>query len=195
MEAWPSGQAEGHPGVSNGSRVFVCLFVFPLAHRVRVQVLLLAQPVQEGGLLLQERLPRREEHGSADVQPDPLPVAPRRGAVVVRRRPGPAGLGRGAGAGGARALSSRLAVFVVVVIVVVAVEPRAAALRFRHVRRFPLLVRGRCHQYRTAEPTGRRDERVRSAADEERVFPPSTHQQAPPSTPTGFQSKSLRLSK
>ena len=117
-----------------------------------MQVLLLARPVQERRLLLEEGLPRREEHRAADVQPDPLPVAPpgrvddRAVADALRRRP--ARFRRG-GRGGGRALP-RLVVFVVVVIIVVviAVAVSVAAVARRRssdVRRFELLVRRCCH--------------------------------------------------
>lgn len=100
-------------------------------------------------MLLEKRLPGRQEHGSADVQPNPLPViSPGRiddGAVpdVLRRRP--AGFGR-VGAGGGRRLS-RLVVFVVVVVIVVAVVSVATGVRRRRadVRGSPLAVRCSCH--------------------------------------------------
>ncbi|MEQ2200705.1 hypothetical protein XENOCAPTIV_001873 [Xenoophorus captivus] len=79
--------------------------MFPArTHRVRVQVLLLAQPVQERSLLLEQGLPRCEEHRSADVQPDPLAVVPPVGvddravSDALRRRP--AGFGGCYGGGG-----------------------------------------------------------------------------------------------
>lgn len=146
-------------------------------HRVRVQVLLLAQPVQEGGLLLEEGLPRGEEHRAPDVQPDPLPVAPRARvddrAVPEALRRLPAGLAR-AGRGGRRALS-RLAVFVVVVvIVVVAVEVEA---------------RGGCHL--GGEKKNRREARDGDEEEEASVrdrcclgsFSPSPAEEAPPTIP------------
>lgn len=120
------------------------------AYRVRVQVLLLAQPVQERSLLLEERLPRREEHRAANVEPNPLPVVPpvrvdnRAVTDALRRRP--AGFCRAGGRG--RALS-RLAVFVVIVVVVivVAVVVVAAVVCWQcsGVRRFPLVLCRRCH--------------------------------------------------
>lgn len=130
-----------------------------------MQVLLLAQPVQERSLLLQQSLPRREEHGAADVQPDPLPIVPagrvddRAVTQALRRRPA---CFSGAGRGGRRALS-RLAVFVVVVIVVVAVVVLAAVVRRRrrHVRRFPLLARCRCHLGKAAGDEVKTTERIR----------------------------------
>lgn len=124
-------------------------------------------------MLLEQRLPRREEHRAADVQPDPLAVVPPgrvdNRAVALRRRP--AGFCR-AGGGGGRALS-RLAVFVVVVIViVVAVVLLAAAVRGQRgdLRRFqPLLRRGRHHE--TAAQTPREGERGRpSVAADASVF-------------------------
>lgn len=122
------------------------------AYRVRMQVLLLAQPVQERSLLLEERLPRREEHRAANVEANPLPVVPpvrvdnRAVTDALRRRP--AGFCR-AGGGRGRALS-RLAVFVVIVVVVivVAVVVVVAAVVCRQcsgVRRFPLVLCRRCH--------------------------------------------------
>lgn len=87
-----------------------------------MQVLLLAQPVQKRSLLLEEGLPRREEHRSADVQPDPLPISPAVGSDDRADAVTDALLRRPAGfcsvRGGGRALS-RLAVFVVVVIIIV----------------------------------------------------------------------------
>lgn len=130
-------------------------------------------------MLLEQRLPRREEHRAADVQPDPLAVVPPgrvdNRAVALRRRP--AGF---RGGGGGRALS-RLAVFVVVVIVVVvAVVLLAAAVRGQRgdLRRFkPLLRRGRHHE--TAAQTPREGERGRpSVTADASVFSPaslSTH--------------------
>ena len=133
-----------------------------------MQVLLLAQSVQERSLLFEEGLPRREEHGAADVQPDPLPVIPAGGVDdrtvtdALRRRP--AGFGR-AGGGGRRALS-RLDVFVVVVviivIVVVAVVVAAVVRRQRgDVLRFPLVVRRRCHLETAARHEMKTSEGVR----------------------------------
>lgn len=121
------------------------------AYRVRMQVLLLAQPVQERSLLLEERLPRREEHRAPNVEANPLPVVPpvrvdnRAVTDALRRRP--AGFCR-AGGGRGRALS-RLAVFVViiVVVIVVAVVVVAAVVcrQCSGVRRFPLVLCRRCH--------------------------------------------------
>lgn len=98
-----------------------------------MQVLLLAQPVQERSLLLEEGLPRREEHRAADVQPDPLPVAPpgrvddRAVTDALRRRP--ARFRRG-GRGGGRVLP-RLVVFVVVVIIVIVILNLLTNYHFR----------------------------------------------------------------
>lgn len=100
-------------------------------------------------MFFEECLPRREEHRAANIQPNPLPVVPsvwvddRAVTDALRRRPA-AGFGRGGHA------VSRLAVFVViiVVIVVVAVVVVAAVVVRRQrsdVRRFPLVVRCRCH--------------------------------------------------
>lgn len=90
-----------------------------------MQVLLLAQAVQKRSLLLQEGLPRREEHRAAYVQPDPLPVVHpvgadgRADAVSDALRSRPAGFGGVRGGGGSTL--SRLAVFVVVIIIVAVV--------------------------------------------------------------------------
>lgn len=114
-----------------------------------MQVLLLAQAVEERSLLLQKRLPRRQEHRPADVQPDPLAVvSPGRvddGAVPDALRRRPAGFGRGGGGG--RGIS-RLVVFVVVVVIAVVAVVSAATLLRRHrsdVRGSPLFVRCSCH--------------------------------------------------
>lgn len=121
------------------------------AYRVRMQVLLLAQPVQERSLLLEERLPRREEHRAANVEANPLPVVSpvrvdnRAVTDALRRRP--AGFCR-AGGGRGRALS-RLAVFVVIVVVVIVVAVVVVAAvvcrQCSGVRRFPLVLCRRCH--------------------------------------------------
>lgn len=128
-------------------------------HRVRMQVLLLAQPIQERSLLFEQRLPRREEHGAADVQPDPLAAVSagrvdRRAVAEALRRRRPSSAVRGGGGG--RALA-RLAVFIVVVIVVVAVVLLAAAAVTRRrsdgARRLPLLIRRGRHRGNGREDT------------------------------------------
>lgn len=132
-----------------------------------MKVLLLAQPIQERSLLLEQRLPRREEHGAADVQPDPLAAVSagrvdRRAVAEALRRRRPSATVRGAGGGGGRALP-RLAVFVVVIIIVVVAVvlllAAAAVTRRRRcrARRFPLFFRRGCHQETAAKtPNGRR---------------------------------------
>lgn len=113
-----------------------------------MQVLLLAQPVQERCLLLEKRLPSREEHRSANVQPDPFPVISPSwiddGAVpgVLRRC---AATFRRVGGGGGRALS-RFIVFVIVVIVVAVVSVATVMRRNpSDVCGSPLVVRCSCH--------------------------------------------------
>lgn len=156
------------------------------AYRVRMQVLLLAQPVQERSLLLEERLPRREEHRAANVEANPLPVVPpvrvdnRAVTDTLRRRP--AGFCR-AGGGRGRALS-RLAVFVViiVVVIVVAVVVVAAVVcrQCSGVRRFPLVLCRRCHLGKKSSWTQTRYERggPRTVASAFSLSYPTEH--APP---------------
>lgn len=119
-------------------------------------------------MLLKKRLPRREEHRSADVQPNPFPIIPPAriddGAVpgVLRRRP--AGFRR-VGGGGGHGLP-RLVVFVIVVVIVVAVVSVATVVR-RHrsdVRGAPMVVRCSCHREtedRISRLDGNEDGRLR----------------------------------
>lgn len=83
-------------------------------------------------MLLEKRLPRREEHRSANVQPDPFPViSPSRiddGAVPDVLRRCPAGFRR-VGGGGGCILSHFVVFIIVVVIVVVAVVSVANVMR------------------------------------------------------------------
>lgn len=125
----------------------VWLWIVSWTHRVRVQVLLLAQAVQEWSLFFEEGLSRGEKHGAADIEPDPLAAVPAAGvndrAVAIGR--GAAGL-CGAAAAASRGWSpalSRLAVFVVIVVVIVAVTVVMAEAVGRG--QFPLVVRGRSH--------------------------------------------------
>ena len=101
-------------------------------------------------MLLEKRLPRREEHRSADVQPDPFAVIPPcridDGAVpeVLRRRPA---CFRRVSGGGGRALA-HFVVFVIVVVIVDVAVVSVATVKRRHpsdVRGSPLVVRCSSH--------------------------------------------------